>query len=62
MLEQVAHEVGGTVYAEFLPQLWESTTYIRRGHIAGLPPGTYMILLTASIRRLRAEMSTMWMD
>lgn len=55
LLEQVAREVGGTVYAEFLPQLWESTTYIRRGRIAGLPPGTYVNLLTTSIRLRRAQ-------
>ena len=55
LLEQVAREVGSTVYAEFLPQLWDSTCYIRRGRIAGLPPGTYVNLLTTSIRRMRAE-------
>jgi len=57
LLEQVAREVGSRVYAEFLPQLWDSTCYIRRGHIAGLPPGTYANLLTTSIRRMRAEVS-----
>lgn len=54
-LEQVAREVGSTVYAEFLPQLWESTTWMRRGRVVGLPPGTYLMLLNDSIRRRRAE-------
>jgi len=57
LLEQVAREVGSTVYAEFLPQLWDSTCYIRHGRIVGLPPGTYVRLLTMSIRRMRAEMA-----
>ena len=58
LLEQVAREVGSTVYAEFLPQLWDLTCCIRHGHIAGLPPVTYVALLTTSIRQRRAQMRT----
>lgn len=57
MLEQVAHEVGPSIYAEIRSQLYESTVFIRRGVIAGLPPGTYEILLRSIVRRRRAEMT-----
>lgn len=57
-LEQVAREVGSSAYADMLAVMWDRTVVIRRGHIVGLPSGTYAMLLRDIIRQRRTEETT----
>lgn len=58
-LEQVAREVGSSAYADMLAVMWDRTVVIRRGHIVGLPSGTYAMLLRDIIRQRRTEDTTL---